>query len=280
MTLSVLEANPEDAIAQRLIGRPYLSPSAVATFQRCPLKFYFSYVARLQPKFKSSSLLFGAAIHAAIEDHFRRLFAGEQAATPDELLGVFDEKWQAEAVGEIRFGRSETIEGLRELAGRMLRTFLGSEFANPTAELIGVEEQLSGSIVPGCPTILGRADLITRDESGVLRITDFKTSRTAWGNAKIDESTPQQIVYAELARPLAEALGVDEIKLDWLVLRKTKTPTIERHELIASQARVNQVKATIRRVWRAIQAGNFYPVPSAMNCSTCAFRRACDEWEG
>ena len=34
------------------------------------------------------------------------------------------------------------------------------------------------------------------------------------------------------------------------------------------------------RVWRAIEAGVFYPAPSTMNCASCGYRPACRAWTG
>ena len=50
------------------------------TYQRCPLKYHFSYIAGLVPEFVSSSLVFGGAIHPAIEHHFCRMFQGAESA--------------------------------------------------------------------------------------------------------------------------------------------------------------------------------------------------------
>ncbi len=72
--------------ARRLTGRDYLSYSAISTYQKCPLRYYFIYVAGLEPEFKSSSLVFGGAIHKAIEHHFNALFEGSDL--PHRNAGV------------------------------------------------------------------------------------------------------------------------------------------------------------------------------------------------
>ncbi len=64
------------------------------------------------------------------------------------------------------------------------------------------------------------------------------------------------------------------------MLTKTKQPKVERHELTPDSAQVNWTKAMVRSAWQAIAAGHFYPSPSAMNCSSCPYRTACDAWEG
>ena len=133
-------------------------------------------------------------------------------------------------------------------------------------------------MIAGCPDLLGRIDLITVSRSA-LRITDFKTSRSAWGNAKVEESSPQMLLYTELVRPLAEACG-RPIEIEWIVLTKTKEPTVHRHTLQPEPHAVARTKAVIQRVWRAIEQAHFFPSPSAMSCSTCPYAKPCQQWEG
>lgn len=75
-------------------GRDYVSYSAVTAYQRCPLAFYFRYVAGLPDATVSSSLAFGAAIHRSIEFHLNEVMAGAEPPTLEALLGEFDAGWQ------------------------------------------------------------------------------------------------------------------------------------------------------------------------------------------
>ena len=61
---SVMLTSPNETALQ-LIGRDYLSFSAISLYRQCPLKFYFRYVAGLSEKTVSANLVFGGAIHAA-----------------------------------------------------------------------------------------------------------------------------------------------------------------------------------------------------------------------
>ena len=88
MRLAVLEratiqetrpANPANRIAAGLTGRPYLSYSQITLFQKCPLRWYFEYVEGLPAELVGSSLVFGGAIHAAIERLYGRIIAGQPA---------------------------------------------------------------------------------------------------------------------------------------------------------------------------------------------------------
>jgi len=277
---SALPLTPEPSdVASRLTGRDYLSPSAIGTYQSCPLKFFFRYVAGLEPEFVSSSLVFGSAIHAAIQRHFTAVFEGLPLPSLDELLQVYDDAWKSRAETTIRFGKNETVEGLRDLATRMLEAFQRSDVAKLDSGLLGVEEEFRGPVIKECPDIFGRVDLLVKDADGV-RIIDFKTSRSRWNQAKVQQAAQPMLLYAELVKPLATGCGQQTIKLTWCVLTKTKEPSVELFSMTPDKHDMARTKAVVQRVWKAIGDKHFYPAPSSMNCSSCPFSTACRKWEG
>ena len=118
-------------IALNLTGRDYLSYSAVSTYQRCPLKYYFSYIAGLIPEFVSSSLVFGGAVHSALEHHCRRVLEGAPLPSIDDLMAAYEQAWRSETRAPVRFGKKESEESLGDLSLRMLAEFQVSEAAQP-----------------------------------------------------------------------------------------------------------------------------------------------------
>src|SRR5579859_5269306 len=76
-----------------LTGRDHLSYSAVRTFQRCPLQYYFRYIRRLPESFVSASLVFGSAVHAAIARHYREQMQEKKTPSLSLLREVYREIW-------------------------------------------------------------------------------------------------------------------------------------------------------------------------------------------
>ena len=66
--------------------RDYLSYSAIRTFQACPLKYRFRYVDCLPEESVPAALVFGAAVHAAVEHFYVKQLAGERAVALTTLL--------------------------------------------------------------------------------------------------------------------------------------------------------------------------------------------------
>ena len=257
--------------------RDYLSFSAMNLYRSCPLRYKFRYLDGLPEEAVSSSLVFGSAVHASVELHLNRLLAGEPLPSIDEMLTVYHDAWRDQLeVGQVQFGKDDDVASLSKLAGRMLEAFRVSPMAQPMGHVIGVEEELRGSIIPGVPDLLGRIDLITETDEAVV-ITDLKTSRSRWSRDQAEDSAEQLLLYSELVKHLVPG---KQMRLRFAVLTKTKEPVVDVHELPVEQQRVDRTKRVVERVWRSIEAGSFYPAPSPMQCPSCPYREPCRNWQG
>lgn len=259
-----------------LTGRDYLSPSALRTYLACPLQFAFEYVDERPRAFVPASLAFGSAIHAAVQAHYVARFQAEPAPTLEALIVIYDQVWRGEATDPVRFGPKETPASLRDLAGRLLEAFRASDAARWDTGLLAVEEEFRGAIVPGCPDLLGRVDLVVQ-AGPVLRVVDFKTSRSAWSPSKTLDSALQMLLYHDLVRPLADP-GTP-LELTWCVLTKTRRPRVELQRLTYGEGDLRRARAMVRGVWRAIRDRHFYPAPSGGRCPSCPYATPCREWE-
>ena len=76
-------------------GFDHISYSAISTFQSCPLKFFFKYVLCLPVKTIASSLVFGSAMHKAVQYHFEQLLIGKPAPGLDTLLDIYQDYWES-----------------------------------------------------------------------------------------------------------------------------------------------------------------------------------------
>lgn len=274
--ITAARPTPNDA-AVRLIGRNYLSYSALNVFRSCPLKFRFKYLDGLPEQAISANLAFGSAIHRAAELHFNRLLAGESLPSTDELLEAYHDNWRSQLeVAQVQFGKGDDVGSLSKLAGRMLEAFRNSPAAQPTGHVIGVEEELRGEIISGVPDILGRIDLLIETDDAVI-ISDLKTSRGRWSRDQAEDSAEQLLLYSELVKPLVPG---KQMRLQFVVLTKTKEPSVDIHDLPVEPRRVNRTKRIVEKVWRAIEGGHFFPSPSPMQCPSCPFREPCRAWTG
>lgn len=263
-------------MAQLLTGRDYVSFSALNTYRQCPLRYFFRYVAGLPEETVSAGLVFGGAVHAAVEFHFRELRAERPAPPLPQLLEAYDRAWQERQEQPVQFGQNEGAASLRQLAERMLATFQQSDFARPEGLIIGIEEEFRQELIPDCPELLGRVDLIV-DGGDAVTVTDLKTARYRWNELQRQTSSEQLLLYSELVRQLVPDR---RLRLEFAVLTKGQKPTLQQHPVPIDPRQVERTRRTVARVWRAIENEHFYPVPSPLNCWGCPFQKPCAEWTG
>lgn len=255
--------------------RDYISFSAIKTYQQCPLRYFFKYIAGLPERTAAASLVFGSAVHHAIESHFLRLLEGAAPPSVDELFTAYQAGWREET-RPIRFSKDDDEGSFDPLARRMLTAFASSELSRPQGRILAVEETLRGQLIPGLPEVLGRIDLIveTQDE---LIVSDWKTSRSRYSQDQIEDSAPQLLLYGELARDFAPG---KRLKLQFGVLTKTKETQVDAHSFFSDAGQLDRTKRTVEKVWQAIEHEHYYPSPSTMNCPGCPYRDACRKWPG
>ena len=257
-------------------ARDYISFSSLSLYRSCPLRWYFKYRVGLPEDSVSAALVYGSGIHRAIQLHFTELLAGNPPPHSDALLTEFWVGWAERHPQQIRFGKDESLDSLGHLAQRTLLAFQQSDAALPHGEILAVEEELRGQVVPGCPDVLGRVDLIV-DAGDALVIADWKTARSRWSRAQVEDSAEQLLLYGELAKDFCPG---KPLRLEFVVLTKTKDVAVDRHTLLVDPAAVARTKRIVETVWRAIEAEHFYPAPSAMNCPACPYRDECRAWGG
>jgi putative RecB family exonuclease len=274
--INPVSTNPANEIAKKLTGRDYISWSAISTFRTCPLKYKFRYIDGLPEEFVSSALVFGTGIHTAIEQHFQALLAGEAQPDLDALLFAYRSAWLPHDPELIDYPGKDTRESLDDLASRMLKVFLASPMASVQGRVLGVEEEIRGTLIEGMPDLYGRVDLMTEDEDSLV-ITDIKTSRGKWSPEQVEDSGEQLLLYSKLASEISPG---KKIATRFLVLTKTKEPVVEEHVREVEAGTVKRTLVAVERVWRAIESGVFYPAPSVVACSGCGYREACRGWAG
>jgi putative RecB family exonuclease len=258
------------------VERGYLSYSALRTYQGCPLRYYFKYIVGLPEETVSASLIFGSAIHRAIEHHYREQLAGNAAPPLFDLLREYQLGWTERQEQPVRFNKSEDLTSLNQLAERVLTSFQTYAATEQIGHILAIEETLLGDVIPGLPPLLGRVDLITLQPDALV-IHDWKTSRTRWSADQVVESAEQLLLYSTLAAEFAPGLP---IQLSFTVLTKTKEPQCDRHTLIAELGQADRLKRIIARVWQAIETEQFYPAPSLPGCASCPYRDPCRSWPG
>ena len=181
----------------------------------------------------SAALAFGGAFHRAAEHHYRELLEGRPAPALDALMAAYNDAWAEHDGKAVQFGKDDDRGTLDDLAGRMLAAFQASDVANPPGTIIGIEEELTGELVPGVPDLLARVDLLV-DAGDSLVITDLKTAQEPMEHEQVRESAGQLLLYHELAKPMADGRPMS---LQFAVATKLKNPEVHLYEVEPTRSR-------------------------------------------
>ena len=190
------DAKIADALMAFTDGRAELSPTAFSRYVQCPLKFYFSKIAKIRTDDELSdevdAATFGNIFHKAAE-----LFYGNvlNEAHPDEHIAHLIEEGAVErsveaAIREKYFGRTEgrlpDLNGdlmiIRDIVIRYLRDNVArydmehNDFAvKETEKTITHDFAFSVDVKPLHVRFGGISDRIDSLDNGMVRIVDYKT---------------------------------------------------------------------------------------------------------
>ena len=267
---------PSD-IALALTGRPYVSYSEISAYQSCPLKWHLRYVDMAESESLSAAMLLGTCVHAAIQQHLEAFMALDTPPTMDQLMATCRETWKRDAERTpIEYSRGQNEESMEATAERMLKEFLTTEFARPGGSILAIEEPLRIGLADDLPELAARVDMMEHRD-GQLIITDYKSARSMWSPAVAVEKAEQLVLYGHAAAPLARDLGAT-IRLQFVVITKTKEPKIEALSVETNPDRVERSIAIIRQVFRSMRSGAVYPAPSPVSCGCCSYKGRCEGW--
>jgi DNA helicase-2/ATP-dependent DNA helicase PcrA len=235
-----------------------LSFRQIDDYRTCPLKY--KYIHRLKvPLLVHHRVVYGSAVHKAVQAHFRARVEG-RPSTEEDVIAAFRAAWVSEG-----FLSREHEEQRLRAGEEALRRFVREEALAPLRPT-GVEQEFAFFV--GRTRLQGRYDLVV-ERDGRVTILDFKTGAVddpEEARKRAKESL-QLDVYA-LAHLRTTGRLPDRVELRFLEsgLAGGKAPTAE--EAARTEAVVEEVAAQIRQ--RVFDAH-----PSYMACGQCAFRDIC-----
>jgi hypothetical protein len=193
-----IEKTPElIAEIKHILEKRGFSPSSVAMFASCSLKYYFSQIVNLQQEKQREDEMgadvFGTWVHKVLELLDKKLIAsggwedGLSVAQKKELIAPL----LAEAMEAIkeREGIFEVEKGFNFVLQEVAKTLLGSYFEESATwfedriQLVAVEEKVESTVLIPVGNEMwpikmkGRIDRMDLRAGSVLRIVDYKTGK-------------------------------------------------------------------------------------------------------
>jgi DNA helicase-2/ATP-dependent DNA helicase PcrA len=297
-------APPPEAARSADIGPLSLSYGSIDAYLTCPAKYRYGHVLRL-PMAPHHALVYGSALHAAVQEFHRRHARG-QVMTEGELIAAFETAWSNEG-----FVTREHEEARLEAGRDALRRFRLDQLTPGAVIPAYVEREFSFSL--GGDRIRGRWDRVdieavadtsadpipeaTPAQRGSVRaalgdgavgllpdviedtlplmprervtITDYKSSdvRDPTIAKKRARESLQLSIYA-LAYQAQTGRLPDAVQL-WFL----DTGLVGRAEL--DEKRLTRARARIAEAAAGIRARDFTPRPEPLSCAYCPYRDIC-----
>jgi len=265
---TVLTINKSEDIFKRLesLLEYGLSPTALNTLLRCPLDFYFKYVARLREletvEEELEASTFGSAIHDALEALYTD-FVG-LVLTVDDVVRM---KLKADRALNTAFAKNYSLEELKygsnhisyEMARSFLKRFLDAEIgylkelekSNQSLTILGLEKEYSSEFdlsnfgFSKKLVLKGKADRVDR-VGNTIRIIDYKTGGVEANQLKFQSASEltssekkskalQLMLYLSVYAQ-SENTAIDEIEAGIISLRNMSSGFMP---LTAKQDRYN-----------------------------------------
>lgn len=280
-----------------------ISISSYYTYANCGRRWKFQYEDKIRKPTTSPHLIFGSAIHKAIED-LSLSIAHKHSFSLSQMNDSFQESWkQGIETNEIVWmnkTQANKMFGLGlELISQYYKEFSGykplmyedENGIKPAVELyfnapiikedgsIDQENQFSGII-----------DLIAEDNRGNVIVFDHKTSSDPYSDFQI-QTNLQLVLYAYAYRhlfkqgkfPLGLAEKEDSVCFNVLVKKYRVEPWIEQQKRIIYQADINNLMEEIREYIRSIDSNIFIPNRGS-HCDNsfvgCDYKEECLLYDG
>ncbi|MBN1504989.1 MAG: ATP-dependent helicase [Candidatus Eisenbacteria bacterium] len=235
-----------------------LSHLQVDDYETCPLKYKYVHILRV-PIMRHHAVVYGSAIHQAVQEYLRRKAEGRKMALED-FLRVFETSWVSEG-----FLTRDHEEQRFEAGKAALTKFFEDEERSGVAPTY-VEKEFCFFIDNN--RVVGRWDRVDEREEGT-RIIDFKSSQVH-SQKDADKRTKESLqlhIYA-LAYQRTFRRTPALVELHFL-----GSGLVGRHEV--TEADLQDAIERIRDAARGIRARAFGAAPEYMSCQYCAYNAIC-----
>lgn len=262
----------------------HISISQVKTYlAACSLKYYFAYAQKLSPEQVSASMLFGIAVHRALEFFYRGIMEAGKPPEKEEIINVFRRslvELLRDAQAPVSFKTHlPDVETCLVRGEALLSHYLDNCPVNIRHMTIeGVEFPLSANVGGDEPlALVGVVDLLLRDQrTGNLVIVDHKTSYRTPSQDDIDADL-QAAAYSYLLveNQLATSLAQTNHRFDILLNQKQpKQASLATTRTARDRRRFEKI---LTATLSAMDAQVYIPCRSFL-CSDCQYQNACKSW--
>jgi DNA helicase-2/ATP-dependent DNA helicase PcrA len=268
---------PQTSDFPGLTGPIRLSTSGVETFEECPRRYYYRYVAGIPDPLQSDAS-FGAGLRRVVKRWHQGQVAGQNIGLQELLT-----QWESELAQVSFLGRQEREQAV--LRGReILSQYFREEAARSTGVASTAIDKPFDIYLGDDITLHGRWDRVDALEDDRIRVVTYRSGRL--------QSRPEYLrgrlvpaqalaVQEDLHRPLAavEVVSLRELKslASGSQIARWQFPWEDGSDQALTEERLDELRGEIRTTAAQIRAGAFAARPEKDRCAGCSFRQLCDQ---
>jgi DNA helicase-2/ATP-dependent DNA helicase PcrA len=261
----------DDELTDRIINGFVMSATALNSYLKCPLGFYYQHVVRI-PSPRNEAMEFGSAIHYALEKLFKHMKETKSFAPVDHLLNDF--AWWLKRHRE-SFTREQFARRMEY--GMDVLTNYYNKYVSHWNKIVVIESMIKGVVLDEVP-LKGKIDKIEFDGKNAV-VVDYKTGDPEKCGDKLarpgtkapagGDYWRQAVFYKILVDLNPKDWHVTAVEFDFIEPDKKKQ---YRKEIISiSSIDTGIVKEQIRDTWQKIQRRDFYTGCGKEDCHWCNF---------
>jgi len=235
-----------------------LSHKQVDDYQTCPLKYHYIHVLRV-PLRQHHAIVYGNALHRAIEFYLRRRVAGNYTSLED-LLRAYDDAWRNEG-----FLTREHEEQRRQAGRAALTRFYHEE---ETAGVVPAAVEQEFGVTLGRTRVRGRFDRLDETGAGTV-VIDYKSSDVV-DPRKADQRARESLQLKIYALARYAATGRPPVRVE---LRFLESGVTGRHR--PTPADLEAARQAIDTAALGIRTRRFDATPSYRVCRHCPYNQVC-----
>ena len=235
-----------------------ISHRQVDDYETCPLKYQYIHILRI-PLRQHHSVVYGSALHNAVEFYLRRRAAGNYTPLEDFLL-AFDQAWRNEG-----FLTREHEEQRKRAGVAALTRFYHEEEASgqkPTE----VEREFGFDL--GLDRVRGRFDRVDETPEGLV-VIDYKSSDVT-DQKKADQRAKDSLQLKMYALAQKKMTGTLPVRVE---LRFLESGLTGRH--VPTLEDLETARQAIKDAARGIRNREFEATPEYQSCRYCPYNQIC-----
>jgi DNA helicase-2/ATP-dependent DNA helicase PcrA len=263
-------AHLDDEMVDRIVQNFNMSASALNSYLKCPLGFYYQTIVRI-PSPRNEAMEFGSAVHHALESLFSKMKKTEQFPLLDDFLQDFTWYMKRHRESFTKEQYERRVEYGREILKNYYNTYV-----TRWNKVVLVELGIRNVVLDEIP-MRGFIDKIEFNGKEAT-VIDYKTGDPEKCSDKLarpgkepngGDYWRQAVFYKILLDLYPKDWNVTGIEFDFVEPDKKKTYRKER--ITTSSIDIDIVKQQIKDVWMKIQRKDFYTGCGKDDCHWCNF---------